>query len=165
MEPNEPDMVFIRGALASAGFIVRAADNFREAKSLLITHPPLVLVTEIRLGAFNGLQLALRAGSTTPRIPVVVTSRFHDPVLQRDAESTGATFALKPLTRDELLAVVYRTALRRSGPGADDPIRVPFERRYGERRHAQATDLELERRNADRRRDIARLLLRGSALS
>ena len=164
VEPNELDMVSIVSALAGAGFTVSATDNYQDAKTLLATHPPLVLVTEVRLGAYNGLQLALRAESAVPRITVVVASGFADPVLQRDAERAGATFALKPLTGDELLAAVYRTALRRPSAGVFEPIRPPFERRLTERRQASA-EVDIDRRLATRRRDIASLLVRAASLS
>lgn len=165
VDPHERDKAISVFALTAAGFRVSATDNYHEAKALISTHPPLVLVTEVRLGAFNGLQLALRVESMKPRITVVVTSGFEDPLLQREAERAGATFALKPLTADELLAAVYRTALRR--PTRDmglEPVRAPFERRRAERRQMAAAGVAVERRQANRRRGIASLLLRAMSL-
>ena len=165
VEPNELDMLSIVSALSGTGFTVSATDNYPDAKTLLATHPPLVLVTEIRLGAYNGLQLALRARSAVPRVTVVVVSGFADPVLQRDAERAGATFALKPLTESELLAAIYRTAMRRPNTdGLFEPIAPPFERRLIERRRSLA-DVDVDRRHVHRRRDIASLLLRAASLS
>jgi len=165
VEPNELDMVRVVSALSGAGFTVTATDNYHEAKNRLAAAPTLVLVTEIRLGAYNGLQLALRADSAVRRTVVVVTSEFPDPVLQRDADRVGATFALKPLTEEALLAAVYRTVMRRAdASGAAEPIRPPFERRSGERRMASSV-VEFERRAVNRRRDITGLLLRAAALS
>ena len=164
VEPNELDMIRVVSALSGAGFTVTATDNYQEARNRLATAPPLVLVTEIRLGAFNGLQLALRAEGAGRRTAVVVTSAFPDPVLQRDAEHARATFALKPLTEAALLAAVYRTATRRpDANGALEPIRPPFERRSGERRMA-SSPVESERRSADRREVISSVLLRAAAL-
>jgi CheY-like chemotaxis protein len=166
VEPNEVDLVRVVSVLAGAGFTVTATDNYQDARNRLAAAPPLVLVTEIRLGAFNGLQLALRAEAAGGRrVSVVVTSAFPDPVLQRDADRVGATFALKPLTAAALLAAVYRTAMRRPyANGALEPIRPPFERRSGERRIASLV-VEFERRSAERRRGIANLMLRATALS
>jgi DNA-binding NtrC family response regulator len=165
VEPNELDMIRIVSALTGAGFTVSATDNYQDAKNLLETQPPLVVVTEIRLGPYNGLQLALRAESAQPRVTVIVTSAFPDAVLQRDAERIGATFALKPLTDAELLAAVYRTAMRRpDAHGTVHPIAPPFERRIGERR-TRLAPVSIERRSSDRRRDIARLLMRAAELS
>ena len=165
VEPNMLEMVRVVSALSRAGFSVTATDNYHEARNWLAAAPPLVLVTEIRLGAYNGLQLALRAEAAGARTTVVVTSAFPDPVLQRDADRVGVTFALKPLTEAALLAAVYRTAMRRpDANGALEPIRPPFERRSGERRIA-TSPVEFERRSADRRRDITGLLARATAFS
>ena len=165
VEPNEADLIGIVSALTGSGFRVSATDNYPDAKALLSTHPPLVLVTEICLGAYNGLQLALRAGSLKPRVTVIVTSGYSDSVLQRDAERVGATFALKPFDASELLAAVYRTAARHpNASGALDPIRAPFERRRAERRQSAAL-ASVERRVVNRRRDVAGLLVRAAALS
>ncbi len=166
VDPNEADKALISSTLASAGFIVTSTDNFPEAKSLLITHPPLVLVTEIRLGDYNGLQLVLRAQSVRSMMTVVVASSWSDPVLHREAERAGATVVLKPLMAGEFLAAVYRTAMRRPDPsGAVEPIRTPFERRQRERRRAPASSRDAERRHSDRRRDISSVLLHAASLA
>ena len=158
-------MIRMVSALATAGFTVSATDNYADAKNLLATNPPLVLIAEIRLGAYNGLQLALRARATVPRTTVIVVSSVPDIVLLRDADRAGATFALKPFPDQELLAAIYRTAMRRpNGDGGLEPIRPPFERRAGERR-VISSGMEIERRRGDRRKDIASLLLRAAALA
>jgi hypothetical protein len=41
---------------------------------------------------------------------LVVTSRYRDPVLTRDAEALNATFVQKPLTPGGLLATLCRAA-------------------------------------------------------
>ena len=165
VEPNERDLIATVSALSGAGFRVSATDNYLDAKGVLMTQPPLVLVTEVRLGAYNGLQLALRARTSTPQVAVIVTSGYADTVLQRDAERAGATFAQKPLDAAELLAAVYRTVLRpRPDSGVPEPIRAPFERRHVERRQGAAA-AAVDRRLVNRRRDIAGLLVRAAAFS
>jgi DNA-binding NtrC family response regulator len=165
VEPNEVDMMGIVSTLTGSGFRASSTDNYHNAKALLSTRPPLLLVTEIRLRAYNGLQLALRAASLTPRVTIIVTSEYPDSVLQRDAERIGATFALKPISGGELLAAVYRTAARRpNAAGELEPIRAPFERRRRERR-VNAAAAPVERRLVNRRRDVAGLLARAAALS
>ena len=163
VEPNELDLIATVSVLSGAGFRVSATDNYLDAKEVLTTHPPLVLVAEIRLGAYNGLQLALRARTSTPPVAVIVTSGYADSVLQRDAERAGATFAQKPLDAAELLAAVYRTVLRpQQVSGVPEPIRPPFERRRAERRQS-AEPATKERRLVNRRRDIAGVLVRAAA--
>jgi DNA-binding NtrC family response regulator len=165
VEPNELDLIAIVSALSGAGFRVSATDNYLDAKAVLTTEPPLVLVAEVRLGAYNGLQLALRARTSTPQATVIITSGYADSVLQRDAERAGATFAQKPLDSAELLAAVYRTIMRQpQESGALEPVRPPFERRRAERRQGSGA-APVERRVVNRRRDIAGLLVRAAALS
>ena len=89
---------------------------------------------------------------------------FQDTVLQRDADRAGATFALKPLSKEALLAAVYRTAMRRpNAQGVLEPIRPPFERRSRDRRCAGSV-VDVEPRGAERRKDIASLMMRAAAL-
>ena len=83
---------------------------------------------------------------------LVVTS-VDDPVTRADAERMGATFVLKPTTRKELVAAVYRTLYRASGDTR--PIRPTFERRIAERRSPTTVSMfDAERRNQDRRRAV-----------
>jgi DNA-binding NtrC family response regulator len=156
VEPNSSDMMLIKSALDSAGFTVTGADNFKDAGSLLIETPPSVLVTEIRLGAYNGLQLAYRGKSMKPPMTIVLTSGYRDPVLERDVERIGATFVLKPVTARDFLAAVYRSALRQaSSKGTFEPIQPPFERRQTERRQFPTDGLPNdERRGTERRYSV-----------
>jgi FixJ family two-component response regulator len=115
-----------------------------------------MLVTEIRLGAFNGLQLAYRGKSMTPPMTIVLTSAYRDAVLERDVDRIGATFVLKPVTARDFLAAIYRTALRQpTSKGTFEPIQPPFERRQTERRQVPAKRfLNDERRRTDRRHSV-----------
>lgn len=153
VEPSSSDMMMIKSALTSAGFRVASTDNFKDAVNLLTEGRPSVLVTEIRLGAYNGLQLAYRGKSMKPPMTIVLTSAYRDTVLERDVERIGATFVLKPVTAREFLAAVYRTALRQpTQKGTFEPIQPPFERRQTERRRSPTGGpFEAERRMTERR--------------
>lgn len=158
VEPDHVDRVSVHWTLAEAGFRVVATNNYRDAESALESRPPLILVTNVRLGAHNGLQLAIRASVRRPRMAVVVTSSRPDAILQAEAECLGATFVLKPVTSRDLLAAVYRTALRRNDARDAEPIRPPFERRGAERRVSHMP-VPVDRRAVARRRDVAGILL------
>jgi len=152
VEPVEADRTLIVFGLTSAGFRVAAADGFSEARVRLVTQAPTVLVTTVRLGAFNGLQLVLRGRSIRPDMTVLVTADPADTLLRPEVEAAGATFVSKPLQTPELLAALYRTALRQPRPdGTLEPVRPPFERRSRERRRGAAGTLEQDRRRAERR--------------
>src|SRR5690606_29444671 len=64
---------------------------------------PALLISEVRLGEYNGLHLALRARARD--IPAVIVGDA-DPVLEHDARQLGAAFLAATFTRDALLAVV-----------------------------------------------------------
>jgi DNA-binding response OmpR family regulator len=153
VEPSIADAVFLVTTLSALGFSVTVSDRFQEAKARLRV-PPALLVTEIRLGEYNGLHLVLRGKSARVEMAAVVTSRVTDSVLQAEAERMGATFVLKPITLEELRAAICRTVLRT--PEAP-PIRPPFERRRTDRRAAAAPHHQ-ERRLATRRVEVTKLI-------
>jgi DNA-binding response OmpR family regulator len=161
VEPDTSDRNRAVSALTAVGFTVTALESFIEARAYFSQHPPIVLVTDVRLAAYNGLQLVLRGRLTSPYTAMVVTSAFDDPVLRREAEQAGATFALKPFTASELCAAVFRTALRQAHPdGTVTPIRAPFERRQHQRRQSERAWAGVDQRKAERREDVMTLLTR-----
>jgi DNA-binding response OmpR family regulator len=91
-------------ALTRAGREVVACRTFDDAREQLLTEAFEVLVTDVRLGAFNGIQLAVIARSQAPDMKIIVFSGFDDPVLKEEVASLGARFLLKPVTADMLLA-------------------------------------------------------------
>ena len=82
--------------LHQAGFVVTRSGGFEEAMTNVRTTPPDVVITNVRLGAYNGLHLIMRARAMRPQIGAIVTSALPDPVLQSDATSFGAEFAVAP---------------------------------------------------------------------
>jgi DNA-binding response OmpR family regulator len=160
VEPSLADAAFIASVLATTPFQVTMATDFRHAKALLEERLPTLLITEIRLGAFNGLHLVLRSRTDSPETAALVTSEMRDPVLEREAESLGATFVQKPLTEKELKAAIYRTVLQPVVSRGVDVIRAPFERRHEERRRGIAAAAGPDRRIAERRLDLASVVRR-----
>jgi len=102
--------------LADAGYDVVTCSRFDAARNYLASHPLDALVTDLRLGEFNGLQLALRASEPGRRIAVVVMSAYDDVVSRRDAEAVGGRFMLKPFDREELLAQLSEALSTTNGP-------------------------------------------------
>jgi len=91
-----------------AGQDVRAFSSFEDARRVLQTTRFDALITDVRLGAFNGLQLAVIGRDTYPDMRLIVFSGFDDPVLRTEAEHVGATYMVKPVTGAQLLAVIRR---------------------------------------------------------
>jgi DNA-binding response OmpR family regulator len=99
--------------VAGAGHDVVAFTQFDSAKSYLATAQFDVLVTDVRLGAFNGLQLATLAKLEHPGAIVIVLSGFDDSVLRNDATRIGARFYLKPISPLQLLADIEGVSARK----------------------------------------------------
>jgi DNA-binding response OmpR family regulator len=91
--------------LSDDGYRVLTADSFERALEVLKSKSPDLLLLDVRLGDFNGLQLLV----TSPRpIPAIVITGFADSVLERDARQLGAEYLVKPITHDSLLAAIER---------------------------------------------------------
>jgi two-component system response regulator RegA len=158
VDPTLSDALSVASALTKFQFQITLAETFVKGKERLGTRPPDVLITDIRLGEYNGLHLVLRASTQRPGIAAIVLSSTLDEVLRADAESMGATFMLKPVSERDLTAAIFRTIARQKTPGrAAEPIRPPFERRATERR-GDVAPTTVDRRLHDRRRNLDALL-------
>src|SRR5260221_2261976 len=89
--------------LEGADYAVLVADTFERGRDVLRTADPDLLIVDVRLGDFNGLQLL--ATSMSP-IRAIVLTGFADSALERDARQMGAEYLVKPVTRAQLLELV-----------------------------------------------------------
>ena len=112
VDGNTPDRVNTVLLLEAAGYEVRSARSFDEAKTLLAAERPHLLVTDLRLGQYNGIHLVLRSRSDYPGIAAVVTSRVADPVLEAEVHRQHAQFLLRPLTGPQLLDAIAASSQR-----------------------------------------------------
>lgn len=94
--------------LKSAGHDVIGATSFGEAVAALAAYSPDLLITEVRLDAFNGLQLVIRCHISHPRMRTIVIDRVYDSVLEFDAHRHGALYLVEPVDERELLTRVSR---------------------------------------------------------
>jgi DNA-binding NtrC family response regulator len=95
-------------AFSAAGENATASSSFEGARQILRTEEYDVLITDVRLGAFNGLQLALLARDIYPAITLIVFSGFDDPVLRAEAERAGAVYVVKPVSAATLIDLARR---------------------------------------------------------
>jgi DNA-binding NtrC family response regulator len=140
--------------LENCGLEPTVAESFMRAKSRMNRRPPALLITELRLGEFNGLHLVLHGKALRPTMTALVLSDTPDVVLQAEAEVMGATFAVQPLSKRDLLAILSRSL---GASGESGPIRPPFERRQAERRGTNVL-MHADYRQADRRQTTSRFL-------
>jgi len=114
VDPDPADLSSTVMLLQAAGYRVAAATAFDEAKTLLASESPDVLITGLRLGPYNGLHLILRSRADHPDMAAIVTTQHSDPVLEAEAHRQQASFLLKPLGDRELLDAIDRSL--RTGP-------------------------------------------------
>jgi DNA-binding response OmpR family regulator len=111
MDPKRHILIVTRDAwreraipvwLCTAGYHVSLVNTFADAKARLEERPA-ALVTDIKLGAYNGLHLAIRAQSAG--IPVIAMGT-DDRALEREAEALHARWLGAAPTREAILAAV-----------------------------------------------------------
>jgi DNA-binding NtrC family response regulator len=149
---NATDSFSLISQVCAAGGLAVERTDFGEAKLHVRHGRPVLIVTELRLGPYNGLHLAALA---RPRqgIPVIVLADAADQSLRGEAERLGAIFAIMPLTARELRTVVDRALNTERRPVAAASPQPSMERRQGERRQdAIAWAADRERRSGQDRR-------------
>jgi DNA-binding NtrC family response regulator len=152
VSPRPWEIDVLESVIRSLGVHAIGVRDFASGKQLLGMGPDL-LITQIQLGEYNGLQLVLNATMAGLGLTAIVMSRWDDPVLLREAEALGATFVPWPIEREELIAAILRTVANQRRSRAER-IRPPFERRRTRRRKGGGR-VVVERRVAERRRDVA----------
>jgi DNA-binding NtrC family response regulator len=104
VDDDRPLLDVLTTLLQDAGCIVTPFERFQDAKTYLRSREaPDILVTDVRLGAFNGLQLAVMFNLGHPQLMKVVITGYDDPVLRKEAESVGARYLIKPLNAYDLV--------------------------------------------------------------
>jgi DNA-binding response OmpR family regulator len=136
-------------ALREEGCDVTEATSFEEGKRLWALERPAMLIADVRLGEFNGLQLLLRAKADREDIKAVITSTVPDRVLEVDTHRFGGTFLIKPVRPPEIIKMLR--------PAADGNHRMSsIDRRVSERRQLVTPSFAPDRRTVDRRGSIDR---------
>jgi DNA-binding NtrC family response regulator len=92
--------------LSGVGYEVLTAATYEEGKHFADTGNPDLILLDIRLGDFNGLQLAVRERVNHPGRPVIVMTGHSDPVLEAEARRHGADFIEKPLQPGRLIDMI-----------------------------------------------------------
>jgi FixJ family two-component response regulator len=91
--------------LEESGYTVLAVSTLHAARTALVTDDPDLLITDIRLGAYNGLHLVV---ARRVPIPAIVITGFPDSALEAEARRMGADFLVKPISPAELLWLMER---------------------------------------------------------
>ena len=86
--------------LSAAGYEVDLVGTFAEAKTHLDDNPA-AIITDVKLGAYNGLHLAVRAHALS--IPAILVG-LDDAVLEREASALHTRWLGATPTREALLS-------------------------------------------------------------
>ena len=115
----------VMGLLKNSGHEIVFAPGFEPAIRRLDQIAPDLLITDVRLGGFNGLHLVIRSQSSRPNMRSILLDRVHDPVVALDAERQGAVYLGGPVN----LAVISEQiskVLNESGPQRRWPRKQPI---------------------------------------
>lgn len=131
--------------------MVFEASSFEDGKRLWQEITPAVLVVDIRLGQFNGLQLMMRARADRPDLKGIITCPFADQVLEAETKRFGGTFLIKPITPSQIVEAVTNAALPNTV--VPNPATPPLllERRRIDRRQVEVAVPWADRRAGPRR--------------
>jgi CheY-like chemotaxis protein len=98
-------------ALRREGYAAAACSSFPDARRMLDDGPtPDLLVTDVRLGPYNGLHLVAVARVEYPRTAAVVIGAA-DHVLEVEASGLGARYVVAPVSPQELVSVVAESLM------------------------------------------------------
>ena len=106
VDSGATQLASVLDTLRRAGYRVSGLESFPDAARLLASVHPDLLMADVRLGAFNGLQLVLQRHAARPTEPSIVTNAYADSVLERQARELGAPYLVKPISPDVLLRTV-----------------------------------------------------------
>jgi DNA-binding response OmpR family regulator len=104
VEPDLDQALTLRDALLGDGYVVEVVHTFEAAVRTLTMGGIGVLVTAVRLAAFNGLHLIIRTRALDPRVRSIVVGLSAD----RSADITrlGVPFLQKPVAGTAIAAAV-----------------------------------------------------------
>jgi DNA-binding NtrC family response regulator len=84
-------------ALREDGNTVTVCSSFEDAREHLRREPPDAVLTDVRVGQYNGLQLAMLFRRQSPAGRIVVVTGYDDTVIRKEVGELHAEFLLKPV--------------------------------------------------------------------
>ena len=99
-----------RRTLEDAGFDVQEAASAEEARQIVASERPALVLSDVGLRDSNGLALCAELKRLYPGLPVVlVTASYRGMNVRQDAMAAGAdAFLTEPVPRDQLVRVVRK---------------------------------------------------------
>jgi DNA-binding response OmpR family regulator len=104
VDPDPTTVAVTEPALVEAGHRVGWVSTFEEATHQLSLDYPDLLITAVRLGAFNGMHLLFRFRAEHPDVPVIVMGSLAD--LTSDMRRHATRFLSTPIDRGAFIGLV-----------------------------------------------------------
>jgi DNA-binding response OmpR family regulator len=120
VEDDDANRALLARLIRNEGYEVVSARTFQEGRQFLRTEHPDLLITDVRLGAFNGLQLIV---GVAERTPTIVLTAFADAVIEAETRKAGARYLVKPVPAQTLLQTVRATLEASASAAPERPLR------------------------------------------
>jgi DNA-binding response OmpR family regulator len=106
VEDDDANRTLLARLIRKEGYEVLTAATFLEGRRLLQTEHPDLLITDVRLGEFNGLQLIV---GVRERTPTIVLTAYADAVIEAETRKAGARYLVKPVPGTRLMETIRTT--------------------------------------------------------
>lgn len=95
-------------SLMEGGVSVYTAENGEQAVAIIRNIAMDLVITDLRMPAMDGAELALWLAEDRPSLPVIVMSAYADSGTVREIEAKGNHFLDKPLDFNELMVKIRK---------------------------------------------------------
>lgn len=136
----DPDRTFcwrLKALAQNAGIVAEVVSTVEDARRALVTSPPMLFFSNIRLGGLRGADLVYLARMANPRTRAVLYGTTSDLVLVKQAQQAGAFF--EPVA---FLAHALKQYFSPNVPTTDRRDIARLDRRQRFRGGRRSTDLE-----------------------
>jgi len=106
LDDDENALSGIVELLRDAEYLVTGAATYDAAKRLLAADAYDLLICDVRLRGFNGLNLVMQSRSEYPDMAVIIISGYDEPLMNLEASRYQATFVGKPIRPSAFLDTV-----------------------------------------------------------
>ncbi len=106
VDGNADGLASLLEPLRNAGYRAVGTDSFETAKRLLHTQWYDLLITDLRLAAYNGLHLVFHSRALNPSTTAIVLTAIPDVSSEIEARRLGARYIARPVDPESLIALV-----------------------------------------------------------
>jgi DNA-binding response OmpR family regulator len=92
--------------LREAGHDVTTTPSYEEARQLLSVGSYDLLITDVRLGSFNGLHLVMKIRTESPETAIIIMTAYDNSLMELEARRYNAALVRKPIKPAEFLEAV-----------------------------------------------------------